>query len=260
MIERSIQTIVALVAGLTLAGLVESRPALAEPSPPQGAKPDAGGKRIVGILDVRVEGVPKEIAADFETDLEKRLGSQSFWIAPRARVADMMENSTRWTVGCVIGGCVTEVRTQTGAAVVLLASIAGTGTSFGYVVTLVRTDTGTVLSQEADRCDVCTVKEALTNATNAAVKLLTEVPAVLPDESAETRAAALDRAREDAASRAAIRRRHRRAGIATTLIGVAIAAGGAAAYLLGDDRPDYGLATAAAGGGLAAGGVIAIVF
>ena len=64
----------------------------------------------------------------------------------------------KWTEGCVVGACLSEVRAQTGAELVLLAALTGSGTSFGYVVTLVRTDTGRVLAQESDRCDVCTVR------------------------------------------------------------------------------------------------------
>ena len=50
----------------------------------------------------------------------------------------MMANSTKWTEGCVVGACLREVETQTGADLVLLAALTGAGTSFGYVVTLVR--------------------------------------------------------------------------------------------------------------------------
>ena len=61
---------------------------------------------------------------------------------------EMMANSTKWTEGCVVGSCLHEVKTQTGAELVLLAALTGSGTSFGYVVTLVRTDTGRMLAQD----------------------------------------------------------------------------------------------------------------
>jgi hypothetical protein len=237
----------------------EKVPAPSADNKPTPARPIAGDKRrIVGILDVRVDGVPKETAAQFQVDLEKQLDSRSYWIAPRSRMHEMMANSTRWTDGCLVGPCLTEIHAQTRADLVLLAAISGSDTSFGFVVTLMRTDSGRVLSQAAERCDVCTVSEALTNATLAAVRLLTEVPDELPDEAAELRAATRDVAAKDGAH-TQTRRRHRSVGLATLLTGLAVAGAGTALYFAAD-KPDYALATAAVGGGLTLGGVIALTF
>lgn len=216
-------------------------------------------RRIVGILEVRVDGVPKEIARQFQTNLEKQLDSREYWIAPQQRMREMMANSTKWTDGCVVGLCLNEVRTQTGAELVLLASITGSGTSFGYVVTLVRTDTGRMLAQEANRCEVCTVNEALTSATLSAVKLLNDVPDRLPDEAGE-QSAALDVATAKLhAEQAATRSHYRTLGIAMTLVGV-VAAGVGTTIYLANDRPAYALGTAGLGAGLAVGGVVALTF
>jgi hypothetical protein len=224
------------------------------------ARAVAGDKRrIVGILDVRVEGVPKQIKRQFQVELEKQLDSREYWLATQPRIREMMANSTKWTEGCVVGLCLNELRAVTGAELVLLASISGSGTSFGYVVTLVRTDTGRMLAQEASRCEVCTVKEALAGATLAAVKLLTAVPDKLPDEAAETSAAfdlATGKLRADAA---ATERHHRRLGIALTLAGVVAAGAGLTLYLAAD-RPAYALGLAGLGGGTALGGVAVLTF
>jgi hypothetical protein len=228
--------------------------AFAQPQPAAGDK-----RRIVGILDVRVDGVPKEIKAKFQTDLEKQLDSREYWLAPQARLKEMMANSTKWTDGCVVGLCLAEVKTQTGAELVLLASITGSGTSFGYVVTLVRTDTGRMLAQEASRCEVCTVNEALTSATLAAVKLLTAVPDKLPDDAGEASAQfdlATSKLRSD---NMALRAHHRRIGIGLTLAGV-VAAGVGATMYLAMDRPGYAAILAGAGTGVALGGVVALTF
>src|SRR5262249_60418341 len=101
---------------------------------------------------------------------------------PRPGTREAMANSPKWTERCVVGQCLQEVRTQTRADLVLLAALTGSGTSFGYVVTLVRTDTGRVLAQEQERCDVCTVSEALSAATLATVKILNAVPERLPEQ------------------------------------------------------------------------------
>jgi hypothetical protein len=222
-------------------------------------RPPADRRRIVGILDVRVEGVPKEIAEKFQANLEDQLDSQAYWIAPMSRMNAMMEGSTTWTHGCIVGSCLNEVRTMTGADLVLLAALTGSGTSFGYVVTLVRTDTGRMLAQESERCDVCTVNEALTGATLAAVKLLIAVPEKLPDEAAE-RQAALDVATAKVRDeKTAQHKHHKTTATIMTLAGVAVAAVGATLYFT-QDHADYGLATAAGGAGLAVGGVIALTF
>jgi hypothetical protein len=269
---RALLCVVALLASSTALAGPRPKPAPNKADPPadkapapagvdkKPARPPGGDKRrIVGILDVRVDGVPKETAAQFQANLEKQLDSRSYWLAPRSRVHEMMANSTRWTEGCLVGPCLHEIRVQTRADVVLLAAISGSDTSFGYVVTLMRTDTGRVLSQAAERCDVCTVSEALTNATLAAVRLLTEVPDELPDETADLRAAAArDGAAKDGAHTRTMRR-HRNVGLATLLTGLAVAGAGTALYFA-KDRPDYALATAAVGGGLSLGGVIALTF
>lgn len=223
-------------------------------------KAAAGDKRrIVAILDVRVTGVPDQIAAQFQTDLEKQLDSNEYWLAPRARVTELMANSTRWTEGCVVGKCLNEVRVQTGAELVLLAAITGANTSFGYVVSLVRTDTGQIVSQASDRCDVCTVNEALTSATLAALELVTAVPDTLTDETAAANARIARMAATHATTLAKSKRRHRAVAIGTVLTGIVIAGIGSALYYVAD-RPTYALATAAAGGGLMVGGVLALNF
>ncbi|HEX5061100.1 MAG TPA: hypothetical protein VFV99_17160 [Kofleriaceae bacterium] len=216
-------------------------------------------RRIVGILEVRVEGVPKEIARQFQSDLEKQLDSREYWLAPQQRMREMMANSTKWTEGCVVGLCLNEVRAQTGAEIVVLASITGSGTSFGYVVTLMRTDTGRMLAQEASRCEVCTVNEVLTSATLAAVKLLNAAPDRLPDEAGE-QSAALDVATSKLQVQKTAQERHNRSrGIALTLAGL-VAAGAGATMYLALDRPAWALGTAAAGAGLAVGGVVTLTF
>jgi hypothetical protein len=232
------------------------------PKKPVGdaATPTPGDKRrIVGILDVRVEGVPKEIKRQFHSELEKQLDSREYWLATQQRIREMMANSTKWTEGCLVGLCLNELKAVTGAELVLLASISGTGTSFGYVVTLVRTDTGRMLAQEASRCEVCTVKEALAGATLAAVKLLTAVPENLPDEAGQQSVAFELATGKLRAEITATERHSRRLGIALTLAGVVAAGAGATLYLAAD-RPAYALGLAGVGTGVALSGVAVLTF
>lgn len=214
---------------------------------------------MVGILDVRVDGVPDTIKAQFERGLEEQLDTKIYWLSSRAQMRERMKFSTTWTEGCLVGQCLAELRTQTQAELVLLAAFNGSGTSFGHVVTIVRTDNGRVLSQESGRCEVCTVNEAMAEATLATMRLLSAVPDKLPDEAGDHSTAmdlVVTKAKQDIVDS---QRSFRRRGIAMTVIGVAIAAGGLAAYVL-LDKPDYALAITGAGGGLLVGGVVVLTF
>jgi hypothetical protein len=234
----------------------EPAPPPAPPPPPQ-PPPPTSSQRIVGVLDVRVDGVPPEIAAQFQQQLEAQVDPKHFWLAPRSRMHEMMTNSTKWTEGCVVGACLGEVKRQTNADLVLLVALNGSGTSFGYVVTLVRTDTGTVLAQESERCDVCTVSEALTKATLATVKILDAAPDQLPDDkAAEIEKTQALMAKFDSRQR---HLEHHPKAVATGILltGLAVAAGGAGLYYANHNA---GIATAAVGGGLALGGIFALTF
>jgi hypothetical protein len=245
---------------LALVGMAHAKPKPDKPEPTKSEPPGPGDKRrIIGILDVQVAGVPPDVAAKFQTKLEEQLDSREYWLAPQARMHELLRNSTKWSEGCFIGPCLMEVKIQTGAEVVLLAAINGDGTSFGYVVTLMRTDNGRYVSQEAERCDVCTVNEALTNATLAAVKLLTSLPDKLPDEAAEQHAAMDLATKKLEHDKVVMKDRHRKLATVLGLAGLAVAVGGAALYFT-QDHANYGLATAAVGGGLMVGGLVALSF
>ena len=108
---------------------VEKAPEPEPPPPPPPQAPPTASQRIVGVLDVRVDGVPPEIAAQFQQQLEAQVDTKHFWLAPRSRMRETMTNSTRWTEGCVVGACLGEVKKQTNADLVLLVALNGSGTS-----------------------------------------------------------------------------------------------------------------------------------
>jgi hypothetical protein len=252
-----------LVVGVfaAFAGSAIARPdtRAAEPAP-QKPPPEPGDpRRVVAVLDVAVTGVPNDVKEQFQLGLDTQVDPKRFWIDPRARVREQMMSSTKWTEGCVIGACLAEVKAHTHADLVLLVAINGSGTSFGSVVTLVRTDTGRVLSQKSERCDVCTINEALATATLATIRLLDAVPEKLPDEAIE-REAQLEMATSPLHAKIAAGKHHRKAtGIALTVTGFIAAAAGAALYVA-SNHAEYGLATLAAGGGVAASGVVVLAF
>ncbi len=262
--RASLVAVMLLAGGVATARADRPAPAAVVPPAPDGAgtrgpSGPADNRRIVGILEVRVDGVPDEVKERFQRGLEDQVDTKQYWLASRARVKQLMMRSTKWTEGCIVGPCLAEVRAQTGAELVLLAALTGAGTSFGYVVTLVRTDTGRVLQQESDRCDVCTVNEAMTQATLATTGLLNNVPDKLPDEAAELTARvdlAVSKVARDLAHQ---ERRTARVGVTLTAIGLAAAIGGLTIYLV-DDKPTYAAMTAAAGGALTASGLIVLTF
>ena len=228
------------------------------PEPPPPPLPGANDPRkIIGILDVRVDGAPPEVGAQFQKDLDAQIDPKHYFLAPRARIREIMEGSTRWTEGCVVGPCLRELRSQTNAAIVLLATITGSGTSFGWVITLVRTDSGNVLSQRAERCDVCTVDEALHNATRAAVDLFSAIPETLPDEHPRPVAASISTEPYEREI-ASLHHDHKVLGVTLLVAGLAAAAASAAVYY-GVDH-DAGLGVAGGAAGLVVGSILAFSF
>jgi hypothetical protein len=228
-------------------------PPVVEPETPATPfPPSSDPRRIIGILDVRVDGAPPEVGVQFQRDLEAQVDPEHYFLAPRVRMHDRMANSTKWTEGCLVGDCLREVKVQTNADIVLLASLTGSGTSYGWVVTLVGTERGKVVGQTSERCDVCTVSEALNAATRATVALIDHVPADLrgaPEVAAPVKP--VDPAPAPHA--------HRLAGTVLTVAGLAVAAAGAA-YYFANSHDHNGLVIAGAGGGLLVGGVVTLAF
>lgn len=229
------------------------------PPPPKPKKAPTGKERIVGILDVR--GPTPADEATFEKNLEEQLDTNTYWLAPRDLMRERLRNSTKWTEGCLVYHCLQEVKVQTNADVVILAALTGSGTSFGFVVTVLRTDTGEVIAQKSERCDVCTFEETMSSAVLETIKLLDGIPEKLPPEPAK---ADIDLAVQNAVrpleqKLAARKGGGRTLGIVMTIVGIAIAGGGAAWYFA-DDSNEMGLAAATGGGGLALGGIGVLVF
>lgn len=241
----------------------DARPVAAPPPDGTGARAPAqpaDRRRTVNLLEVRVEGLSEDVKDNFRRQLEGLIDTKRYWLADRAYMKAAMMRSTKWTDGCLVGRCLAALRAQSGAELVLLAALTGSGTSFGFVVTLIRTDTGRVVDQESDRCDVCTVNEVMNSATLAAVDVLNKAPDKLPDEAAE-QTARLDRVVDGLkADVAAHDRRTSRIGYALLAIGLTGAVIGGALYAVDDSRPAYAIATAAGGAALAGGGLVVLSF
>jgi len=113
--------------------------------------------------------------------------------------------------------------------VLLAAPQAASGRASAYVVTLIRTDTGQVIDQESDRCDVCRVNEVIRGATLAAVDLLNKAPEPAGGRGPPSRPRKVDRAiRPSRASSWSADHHATRIGIALLAIGLVGAITGAA--------------------------------
>jgi hypothetical protein len=236
--------------------MLASQPAPpAEPAPPPlpGAKDP---RMIIAVLDVRIDGAPPDVGAQFQKALDAQVDPKHFFVAARSQIHEIMASSTRWTDGCDVGPCLQELRNRTRASIALLASLTGSGTSFAWVITLARTDSGNVVSQRAERCDVCTVDEALRNATRAALDLLSAVPEPLPDEHP---AAPRDDAQPLEAKIAAMHHIRATTGIGLLVAGVAAAAAGTAVYYA-ENHSSVGLGVGGVGAGLLVGSLVTFTF
>ena len=132
----------------------------------------ARGERIVGVLDVRGDGVSDVVIARFGEAIEDGLeGASAITPAPQVRMREQLA-STAWSPSCLVGACLAEVKAQTDAAWVVTAGLTGAGESYRYTITLLDTATGRVLQQISETCAACTVDDVASQATLATMGLI----------------------------------------------------------------------------------------
>lgn len=247
---RAAAAIAALAIALGAPALAAAQPADekragGEPAPAEAPR----APTLIGLLDVRVEGVSATAAELFTKEIEQSLEMSGLMVAPRHRLLAHLAG-TPWNAACLVGPCLRELRRGADVTTVVEVALATTGPSYHYVVTLLDTSTGQPIGQLARKCDVCTTQEAFAAAGLAVVELVNGVgeaappPAVAPPPP-------------DLRPRfAAARRRARVAGV-SLLVGAAVAT--AASYVLfRDDRDTLGGAAAGAAGALGVAGVTSI--
>jgi hypothetical protein len=206
-------------------------------------------KKIVGILEVRVDGVSPTVAERFEAAIEEGLSSAELWIATRTRLREMLAGST-WSEGCLFGPCLAEVRRQTEVDRVVIAYFQGRGSSYRFVVSLVDTGTGRVRAQAAERCEVCTLSEALDAAVLATIGLVHEAVPGSFDGPGDAPPPRPRRVKATPGDRTQARR------AALLVVGVGALAGGAGLYFASRDRDAVGYAALGGSGGLIAAGAV----
>jgi hypothetical protein len=235
-----------------------------EPEPPPPPEPPLGEavpasddpRLIVGILDVRVEGMPVAIGDEFERQLDAlTLGTTKgrFWIGTRRRLKQMLSGSTQWMDGCLLGPCMKVMREQTRAAIVLTVFLQSLGSTYRYVITVIRTDTGAVVDQRTEACGACTQAEAVTAATIGALDAIAAAPARLVDEP---RPAEVKLETEAPYRKRLSKARRRTRTTALVLTGLAAIGGGLGGYWLATDKDDMARPALGAAAGLATAGML----
>lgn len=218
----------ALVIAATLAAL--GAPAAAEEKP---------AAELIGLLDVRVEGVSDTGAEMFAKQIEESLGIAGLQVAPRARLREFLAG-TPWNAACLVGECLRELKIHAAVATVIEASLVSIGPSYQYVITLIDTETGRVQHQLARKCDVCTTDEAFASAALDVVELIQQ-----RDTNANP---APPPPRKPPPGRAKVRK------TALFLLGAAVAAGAGGVFLMSRDQDRAGAATLGGAGAFAVAG------
>lgn len=204
----------------------------------------AGRGDLIGLLDVRVEGVSDTAAEVFAKQIEESLGIAGMQVAPRARLREFLAGSP-WNAACLVGECLRALKTHAGVSTVVEAALVSIGPSYHYVISILDTETGAILHQVARKCDVCTTDEAFTNAALDVVELIQQ----REDHSGNPLpSAAADRPRAPSG-----RGKVRKTGL--FLIGAAVIAGAGGVYLMSRDEDRAGAAALGAGGAFAVAGV-----
>lgn len=209
------------------------------------AAPARADEELIGLLDVRVEGVSDTAAEVFAKQIEESLGIAGLQVASRARLREFLAG-TPWNAACLVGECLKELETHAGVGQVIEAALVSIGPSYHYTITLIDTGTGTIIRQTSRKCDVCTTDEAFADAALEVVALVTN-----PDGDGAGSKAVLPRAPAPA-STVKGRRATRRAAVA--LLGAAVLAGAGGAYLLSRDEDRLGAAAVGGAGAFAVAG------
>jgi hypothetical protein len=210
------------------------------------ATPAHADEELIGLLDVRVEGVSDAAAEVFAKQIEESLGIAGLQVASRARLREFLAG-TPWNAACLVGDCLKELETHAGVGQVIEAALVSIGPSYHYTITLIDTGTGAIVRQTSRKCDVCTTDEAFADAALEVVALVTN-----PDgDGAKPKVV---RPKPPApASTVKGRRATRRAAVA--LLGAAVLAGAGGAYLLSRDEDRLGAGLAGGAGAFAVAGV-----
>jgi hypothetical protein len=212
---------------------------------------------IVGILAIEAEGVSPTAADKFEGAIEEAIEGtadpfgRNFQVSPRVRLNDLLSRSS-FAPGCRFGPCLKEIWRNTKVRLVLVGRVTSVGSSYTLLLSLMDTQSGMLTSQVVRSCPVCTFEDALSEATLAAISLVTGAGDAMvadPDTGPTSTESALDvRGRLGDQTTIVEQRRRSTRRAAIFFVGAGLIAAGAGSYLLATDKADVGYPIVAAGG------------
>lgn len=217
------------------AGALTGRPA--EPAPPPIIFDE-----IIGILDIRVEGMSDTASEVLTKGVAAAVGKAGYMVVLPDRLREVM-TTTPFNSACRVGPCLLELHKQANVDLVLVAAIVAIGANHDYVVTLVDTTTGLPIEQIQRTCDVCTIDEAISSMAAASIELVVKSAGRAPEPIIEPPPPRIVHPPP--------RRRLWRAGVA--LIGTAVVAA-SSGLMVHEAHPDLGAGLVGAGATLAVAG------
>jgi hypothetical protein len=214
------------------------------------APPPAGTDDVIGLLDVRVEGLNPAAAEIFTSKIEEALEISGLKVASSERLRQYLAG-TPWNAACLFGDCLRELRLRAAVATVIEVALATSGPSYQYVITLIDTESGQTINQLTGKCDVCTTEETFSQAALAVVELVNGVG----DAAPTAKPIVIDH-RPVQAAHAMARRRTRWLGLG--LVATAFVAGVGSWYWSRDGRDNLAAGAAGGAGALGVAGLTSI--
>ena len=158
-------------------------------------------RRIIGILDVRIDGAPPEVGAQFQKDLDAQVDTKHYFLAPRARMHELMAQ---------LDALDRRLRRRPVPAGAAQARPAPTSSCSSRSPVRARASAGSSRSSAPTPATCCRKVRTLRrlhrqrsahSATRAALDLLSDDPRTLPDEHPKVPPASADPSRSRPRSR-----------------------------------------------------------
>src|SRR5262245_59742150 len=110
----------------------------------------------IALLEINVVGLSPDVRARFLSALAQAFRSAGYEVVD-AEAASRKLRDAGVAPGCTMGACLGEVGRVLGARRVVVGGIGGAGSNYDIRLTLLDTQKGSQLVQDAERCDVCTI-------------------------------------------------------------------------------------------------------
>jgi hypothetical protein len=127
----------------------------------------ADTKKRIAILDVVIDGLGRDVAAQLEMTIEEQLRRSGYEVVPHAVTTETLSKHDELFDGCTFGPCVAGIARALRVDRLLDVRVTAEGQSYNFVVSIVEGSRGASVGQVMTGCGVCTVAEALAKMTSA---------------------------------------------------------------------------------------------